>query len=89
MAKKKGESAPFRSEHAKREDFKRLLGELDEPTLIALLEIDPDIEELQEAAICLTGDQDVLAKSGHHESSRASRVVEAITAVEEQVAVRR
>jgi hypothetical protein len=90
MAKDKGEPIRFRSEHAKREDFKRILGELEEPTLIALLEIDPNIEQLEEAAICLAGDQDVLAKSGHHVSSKASRVVELITAIEEQeVAVRR
>jgi hypothetical protein len=49
-----------------------------------LLEVDPNLEELQEAAICLAGDQDVLAKSGHHVSLKAGRVVEIITAIEEQ-----
>jgi hypothetical protein len=71
-----------------RADFKRLLGELDEPTVLGILEVDPTLEELEEAAICLTGDQDVLAKSGHHVSPKAGRVVEIITSAEEEDAPR-
>jgi len=84
MAKKKSRSSRLVSKQATRADFKRILGELDEPTIIELLAVDPNLEELQEAAICLAGDQDVLAKSGHHVSSKASRVVEIISATEEQ-----
>ena len=69
---------------ATREDFKRIVGELDEPTVIKILAVDPSLEELEEAAICLAGDQDVLAKSGHHVSLKASRVVEIVTSTEEQ-----
>jgi hypothetical protein len=72
------------SKHVTRDDFKRILGELDEPTIIELLEVGPSLEELQEAAMCLSGDQDVLAKSGHHVSSKANQVIEIISATEEQ-----
>jgi hypothetical protein len=71
-----------------RDDFRRLLGELDEPTVLEILEVDPTFEELEEAAICLAGDQDVLAKSGRHISPKAGRLVEIITSTEEEEAAR-
>ena len=89
MAKEMHASSRIVPNRATREDFSKILGDLDEPTIIELLELDPSLEELQEAAICLAGDQDVLAKSGHHVSSKASRVVEIISATEEQDAPER
>ena len=56
------------------------MGELDDPKVIEVLELNPSVEDLEEAAICLAGDHDVLAKSGHHVSATASRVVEILTA---------
>lgn len=84
MAKAKGAATPHSSQKPTREDFKRILGELNEPTLLEILEVDPTLEELEEAAICLAGDQDVLAKSGHHVSPKAGRVVEIIASTEEE-----
>lgn len=89
MAKERARASGRPVRRATREDFKRILGELDEPTVIELLEIDPDLEELEEAATCLAGDQDVLAKSGHHVSSKASRLVEIIATSEEEDATGR
>ena len=84
MPKAKGSAAPHSSQRPTQEDFKRILGELNEPTLLEILQVDPTLEELEEAAICLAGDQDVLAKSGHHVSPKAGRLVEIITSNEEE-----
>jgi hypothetical protein len=69
---------------ATREDFQRILGELDDPKVISVLELHPSVEDLEEAAMCLAGDHDVLAKSGHHVSALASQVVEILTEDEEE-----
>jgi hypothetical protein len=67
---------------ATREDFRRILGELDEPRVIDVLELHPTVADLEEAAICLAGDQDVLGKEGHRVSLLANQVVEILSADE-------
>jgi hypothetical protein len=67
---------------ATREDFRRILGELDEPRVIDVLELHPTVADLEEAAICLAGDQDVLAKGGHPISLVANQVIEILSADE-------
>ena len=72
------------SRPVRREDFERILGSLEDPKMIDLLKLKPSVKDLEEAAICLAGDHDVLAKSGHHVSPVAFRVVEIVTAAEEE-----
>ncbi len=69
---------------ATREDFERILGNLDDPKVIDILELNPTVADLEEAAMCVAGDHDVLAKSGHHVSAVAAQVVEILTADEEE-----
>ena len=56
-------------------DFHRILGEFDDAMVIEVLALNPSNQDLEEAAICMAGDHDILAKSGHHVSSTASRIV--------------
>jgi len=58
------------------------MGELDEPRVIDVLELHPTVADLEEAAICLAGDQDILGKQGHPVSLRADQVVEILSADE-------
>jgi hypothetical protein len=67
---------------ATREDLRRLLGDLDEPRIIDVLELHPTVADLEEAAVCLAGDQDVLGKEGHRVSLVANQVVEILSADE-------
>ncbi len=68
---------------ATRQDLCQILGALDDPKIICILELNPTIETLEEAAICVAGDQDILAKSGHHVSAIAEKIVEILTPDEE------
>ncbi len=77
-------STPSVSASASRDDLQRILGDLSEPTLIEILELKPSVEDLEEATMCLAGDHDVLAKSGHHVSATAGRIVEILAEGEEE-----
>lgn len=68
---------------ASRADFHRILGSLEDPKIIDILELKPTVEDLEQAAMCVAGDHDVLAKDGHPVSSVAARVAEIIAADEE------
>jgi len=88
MSKKPARPDPIHRP-ASREDFHRILGELDDPRVIEVLALNPSVQDLEEAAICMAGDHDVLAKSGHHVSHAASRVIEILTAADEEEPPRR
>ncbi len=77
-------STPSVSASASRDDLQRILGDLSEPKLIEILELKPSVEDLEEATMCLAGDHDVLAKSGHHVSATAGRIVEILAEGEEE-----
>ena len=68
---------------ATREDLRRVLGELEDPRVMDVLNLHPTVADLEEAAICLAGDQDVLGKEGHAVSPRANQVVDILSDDEE------
>lgn len=70
---------PSTASTASRDDLRRILGELSDPKLIEILELNPSVAELEEATMCMSGDHDILAKSGHHVSATAGRIVEILT----------
>ncbi|MBS0525810.1 MAG: hypothetical protein JSS04_19430 [Proteobacteria bacterium] len=72
------------SSSASRADLQRILGDLSEPKLIEILELGPSVEDLEEATLCLAGDHDILAKSGHHVSATAGRIVEILAEGEDE-----
>ncbi len=69
---------------ASRHDLRRILGELSDPKLIEILELNPTVADLEEATMCLSGDQDVLAKKGHPISATAGQIVEILSEGEEE-----
>ncbi len=75
---------PSTASTASRDDLRRILGELSDPKLIEILELNPSVADLEEATMCMAGDHDVLAKSGHHVSATAGRIVEILTEEEEE-----
>lgn len=65
------------------EDLRRILGALDDPRLIEILELAPNVADVEEATTCLVGDDDVLADKRHHVSTVARRIVEILTTAED------
>jgi hypothetical protein len=65
-------------------DIRRILGDLDDAKVATILAWKPGLADLEDAAICITGDHDVLAKSGHHVPATAARIVELLTEEEEE-----
>lgn len=61
---------------AGRDDLRRVLGEMSEPKLIEILELNPTVADLEEATMCMAGDQDILGRSGHPISATAGLIVE-------------
>ena len=60
-------------------DIRKILGDLDDAKVSAIQALNPSLVDLEDAAICMTGDHDVLAKSGHHVSATAARIIELLT----------
>lgn len=66
------------------DDLRRILGELDDPEVIEILELAPTVADLEEAMTCLAGDDDVLADEGTLFSVAARRIIEITTADAEE-----
>lgn len=66
------------------DDLRRILGELDDPKVIEILELAPTVADVEEAMTCLAGDDDVLAEKARQVSAIARRIVEIVTAAEEE-----
>lgn len=64
-------------------DVRKILGDLDDAKVAAILALKPSRADLDDVAVCMAGDHDVLAKSGHHVPATAARIVE-LLADEEQ-----
>ena len=65
-------------------DIRKILGDLDDAKVSAIQALNPSLADLEDAAICMTGDHDVLAKSGHHVPAKAARIVELLAEEEEE-----
>jgi hypothetical protein len=65
------------------DDVRRVLGDLDDGKVAAILTLKPSLADLEDAAICMAGDQDILAGSGHQVAATASRIVELLAEEEE------
>lgn len=64
-------------------DIRKILGDLDDARIAEILALKPSVADLDDVAVCMAGDHDVLAKSGHHVPVTAARIIE-LLADEEQ-----
>jgi hypothetical protein len=64
-------------------DIRKVLGDLDDAKLAAIQALNPSLADLDDVAICMAGDQDVLAKSGHRVPTTAARIIELLAEEEE------
>jgi hypothetical protein len=64
-------------------DIRKILGNLGDARIAEILALKPSLSDLDDVAVCMAGNHDVLAKSGHHIPVTAARIVE-LLADEEQ-----
>ena len=67
------------------EDVKRIIGDIDDSKVVEILDLEPTIVELEEAVVGAAGDADILGKEGHPLSATAYKIVEILTAGEEEL----
>lgn len=65
-------------------DIRKILGDLDDAKIAEILALKPSLADLDDVAVCMAGDHDVLAKSGHHVPVTAARIVELLTDEEQE-----
>ena len=53
-----------RGAQATAEDVKRVIGDIDDPKVLEILDLEPTIVELEEAVVGAAGDADSLGKEG-------------------------
>jgi len=66
------------------EDVTRILGEVDDAKIVEILALKPTFQELEEAALWVTGDGDALAKSGHPLGGVVAAIVDIMISDEEE-----
>ena len=65
-------------------DVRKILGDLDDAKVADILALKPSLADLEDVAICMAGDHDVLAKSGHHVALTAAQIIELLAEAEEE-----
>lgn len=66
------------------DELRSAAGEVDDATVLEILNLQPTLAELEEAVVWASGDGDVLAKSGHPLTEKIARLVELLTADEDE-----
>lgn len=66
------------------DDVIRVLGEIDDASIIEILALTPTLNDLEQAAIWAAGDGDVLAKQGHPLTGVVADIVDILTVYEEE-----
>ncbi len=65
-------------------DVIRTLGDLDDAKVAEILALRPSLADLEDVAICMAGDQDILAANGHRVPLTAARIIELLAEEEEE-----
>lgn len=65
------------------DDLRRILGDLDDQKIAEIMNLDPNIADLEETAMWLAGDADLVARAGHRLSAAAARIAELLLSEEE------
>ncbi len=70
-------------EDANRDDIRHIIGDVDDLKAAEILALKPNVADLEEAAIWLTGDGDLLAKDGHALGEIAAQILDILDTPEE------
>jgi hypothetical protein len=73
-----------RSSPVTREELRQILGEIDERKVLEILALGPTIEDLEQAAKWVTGEGEIVGKSGHPLAGRPAEIFDILNADEEE-----
>lgn len=73
-----------RSRGALYDDVLRILGDIDERKALDILALRPSLADVEEAAVWISGDGDVLGKSGRPLTAIAAQIIDIIAADEDE-----
>lgn len=65
------------------DDLRRILGDLDDPKVLEILDLAPSVADVEQAMLCLADDDAVLVKDGRQVSAVARRIAKILTSDEE------
>ena len=71
------------------DEVRHILGDLEDAKVAEILALKPTVADLENVAVCMAGNHDVLAKSGRHVPVAAARITELLAEDEEQAAPER
>lgn len=80
----KSPSQPDPHAPAASDDIRRLLGALEDRTIVEILALKPSLEDLGEAALWRRGDSDLIARSQRQLSAGAQAVIDILARDEEE-----
>jgi hypothetical protein len=73
-----------KTQKATRDDLQHILGEMDDETAIAILALDPNVAQIEEANVWLSGGAEVLAKEHRPVDAVVSQILDLIAIEEEE-----
>lgn len=82
MAKPNSQSG--HAEKATRADLQQILGEMDDETAVTILALEPNVAQVEEAAIWLNGGDDVLGEERRPFDSVVAKILDLVAIEEEE-----
>lgn len=78
-----------RTEKATRTDLQQILGDMDDETAVAILALDPNVEQIEEVGVWLSGDEDILGKERRPVDTVVAQILDLVEIEEEPPSPRR
>lgn len=72
------------SEEITREDLHSLIGDIDEMTAVEILALRPTVRDIEQAAMWVAGQGDILSREGEPLAGVAAQIFDILTADEEE-----
>lgn len=69
---------------ATRGDLQHILGEMDDETALAILALDPNVAQVEEAGIWLSGGEEILAKEHRPQDTVVAQILDLVEIEEEE-----
>lgn len=82
-----GNGQSGRTEKATRKDLQQILGDMDDETAVVILALDPNVSQIEEVGVWLSGDADVLGKEGRPFDMVVAKILELVEIVEDESSV--
>lgn len=78
-----------RTEKATRAELQQILGDMDDETAVAILALDPNVAQIEEVGVWLSGDEDILGKERRPVDTVVAQILDLVEIEEEPPSPRR